>query len=44
MTGEMNELHVAKAEGYKRKKRPAETIEGKNSMKGGGTEEQHDCD
>ena len=31
----MNELHVAKAEGYKLQKCPAETIEGKNSMKGG---------
>lgn len=31
----MNELQVAKAEGYKLQKRPAETIEGKNSMKGG---------
>ena len=31
----MNELHVAKAEGYKLQKCPAETIESKNSKKGG---------
>lgn len=31
----MNELHVAKAERYKLQKCPAETIESKNSMKGG---------
>lgn len=39
---EMNELHVAKAEGYKLQKCPAETIESKNSQEGWGTEEQQD--